>query len=565
MAILEGIIYKVFEQYVVLRGFAPIGDLASISEKIDSYQRDTIVSHKKEIINFLKNGEYKYFPEVILAARANNYTEFLSDVGSDDDISPRSSKYVEGLFISKTDYIPIRGHRARHANYRVEKIKIKRVDGNHRLELFDEISVSDNCWSEFSEDDKKVISEIIIPYCIIFTNNEIADKFEAGIFNNINFKQLPLKQEKNIQNIQKYLKETQELGYAHSLTMKLIDLAETGHFKGLEHLNPKGNDNDLYRTACYKIAKLLIEKKNKNKEYSETELEKEINVITENIRMLEQSMEQLNNEQNNEQIKLDGMKRKKDHKENYIKQIKTFLDNAENIDAIEIAIQSLRTIYAKMNKNFGNLSLLAAFVYYKLLDESKFNSFVDWVLKNGINKIPVNDELPAHNANSLIDLFERIYEAKEKEIFISMEFGDTQSELIYEKVRQTIEKFNRNKGLDISITPIRIDRTIEPYAFSIPDEILRAIENSCLIIADLSTGNKNVYHEVGYAMGVAQSNNLSPNIILLYKEDTNHNTAGTDKDKFVGFNLRNLSQLRFKDYKQLEDGLLERLEKHYEV
>lgn len=39
----------------------------------------------------------------------------------------------------------------------------------------------------------------------------------------------------------------------------------------------------------------------------------------------------------------------------------------------------------------------------------------------------------------------------------------------------------------------------------------------------------------------------------------------TDTDKFVGFNLRNLSQLRFKDYKQLVDGLVERLEKHYGV
>jgi hypothetical protein len=66
-------------------------------------------------------------------------------------------------------------------------------------------------------------------------------------------------------------------------------------------------------------------------------------------------------------------------------------------------------------------------------------------------------------------------------------------------------------------------------------------------------------------MGVAEANNLFPNIILLYKEDTEHNKEQVDTDKFVGFNLRSLSQLRFKDYKQLVDGLVERLEKHYEV
>jgi len=580
MVMLEGIIYKVFEQYVVLRGFAPIGDLASISEKMDSYQRTTIDSHKRDIINFLKYSEYQYFPEIILAARANNYTEFLNDVKGDDDISPKSSNYVEGLFI-KTEYIPISGHRARHANYRVEKTKLKRIDGNHRLEPFDEIDVSDNCWSVFPEierkENKEKISKIIIPYCIIFTNNEVADKFEAGIFNNINFKQLPLKQEKNIQNIRKHLGETEELGYAHSLTMKLIDLAEKGHFKGLEHLTPKNNDDDIYRTACFKIAKLIIEKKNKIN--IKSDLENEINSVAENIRELEQSIKHLNSKLDNEnkmlsndeieqiknkQIKLYGAIRKKNHKENHKKQIETFLKNAENIDEIEIAIQSLRIIYKKMDKNIGNLSLLTTFVFYKLLDESKFNSFVDWVFRNKINEISVNDELPTNNDNSLIDLFEKVYEAKRKEVFISMKFGDNQSEMIYEKVIQTIEKYNRNKGYNISITPIRIDQTIKPCAFTIPDEIFEAIENSGLIIADLSSSNNNVYHEVGYAMGIAKTKKIGPPVILLYKTDTEAN-KDIDIDKFIDFNLRSFSQLRFTTYQELIDGLTKRLEVYFEI
>ena len=85
-----------------------------------------------------------------------------------------------------------------------------------------------------------------------------------------------------------------------------------------------------------------------------------------------------------------------------------------------------------------------------------------------------------------------------------------------------------------------------------------------MIIADLSSANINVYHEIGYAMGVAQAQNMKPNIILLYKENTDFNKEPPkDVDKFVGFNLRNLAQLRFKDYDQLVNGLVERLEKHY--
>ena len=50
MAKLEGIIYKTFNHYVVLRGFAPIKDLAAISHKPDSYQRNALDTHKKEIV-----------------------------------------------------------------------------------------------------------------------------------------------------------------------------------------------------------------------------------------------------------------------------------------------------------------------------------------------------------------------------------------------------------------------------------------------------------------------------------------------------------------------------------
>lgn len=53
MSKLEGIIYKTFEHYVVLRGFASIKDLAAISHKPKAYQRPALASHKKDIINFL--------------------------------------------------------------------------------------------------------------------------------------------------------------------------------------------------------------------------------------------------------------------------------------------------------------------------------------------------------------------------------------------------------------------------------------------------------------------------------------------------------------------------------
>lgn len=48
MAKLEGIIYKTFDHYVVLRGFAAIKDLAQISHRPKSYQRNADKEHKKK-------------------------------------------------------------------------------------------------------------------------------------------------------------------------------------------------------------------------------------------------------------------------------------------------------------------------------------------------------------------------------------------------------------------------------------------------------------------------------------------------------------------------------------
>lgn len=51
----------------------------------------------------------------------------------------------------------------------------------------------------------------------------------------------------------------------------------------------------------------------------------------------------------------------------------------------------------------------------------------------------------------------------------------------------------------------------------------------------------------------------------LFEQASFRDKVKTDTDHFIGFNLRGESQLRFETYKQLQDGLWERLEKHYEV
>ena len=531
MAKLEGIIYKAFENYVVLRGFAKISELAAISKKSDSYQRVADEYHKKEIIRFLEKGRYVYFPDVILACRAENYSQFRAMVGSDDDVDFSDASFVAGLVVMH-EYLPVKGHRARHANISVANDnKLFRIDGNHRLEPFDEpldwwfdlIKIPDEvlnetdsskkeAWIKYhAEEFKKRIGSQIVPYTIIFTDLTSAEDFEAGIFHNINFRHLPLREEASLKILsERSTFDVSSLGYDYELAKELIHRANNGFFRGISILTPaKSEDKNNYRTSCLRVAQLLSKLQKSDKALHELYM------------------------------------------------------GGDFIDIIEETIQSLRPIYRKWGKyKQGNSSLLAALVYYGIISPTKQRFFINWVDKNGINRIGP-DNAPNNTGESLVKMFEQVYQCKSSRVFISMQFEDPQSELIYEKILRAIDAFNIESSRDIKVVPLRIDKHITGGTYTITEEILAAIESSSLVIADLSSGNKNVYHEVGYAMALARVKEAIPSVILLLKEDTNLLKPGESIDKFVGFNLRGFTQLRFAKYDDLASLLKEQLAAHF--
>ena len=603
MAKLEGIIYKTFDHYVVLRGFAAIKDLAQISHRPKSYQRNADKEHKKSIIQFLASGEYKYFPEITLACRVANYTEFAKNIGIDNAVDRDDAQFVPGLKVL-SERLPYEGYRARHASLtKNANDELVRVDGNHRLEIFDENNEA--LWDE-AKADKLELEKLIVPFTVIFSEKEFGDKFEAGIFHNINFKQLPLRQEASLRIIHDIgaFDNKESLGKEYPLALDLIEVVKTGQFNAIPWLSVVDDiSKSYYRTTCLSIARLLISQKEtlylqrkecvldlKKTRRDISSIQNEMNIIEETVKAKFDEIQELELNQTGfeemvtykklkleisqiqEQLKLEqnnhiSLEYKIAHLEYKATNLRRYLKSCENSSIISEALTLLVGVYRSFSQEaHGNIAFLCALVYYAILDKMQMQSFIDWAERNGINKIIEPDDLSKDSAVNLIMMFEQIYQAKKNEIFISMQFGDSQSELIYEKITRAIERFNeKHKSIRLNATPIRIDRTVESSTFSIQDRILEAIKSCSLIIADLSSSNINVYHEIGYAMGVAESHNMIPNMILLYKEDTIHNKEKKDIDKFVGFNLRNLSQLRFKDYKQLVDGLVDRLEKHYGV
>ena len=262
MVKLEGIIYKTFEHYVVLRGFAPIKDLAVISHKPNSYQRPAITSHKDDIIRFLgdNNNEYRYFPEITLACRVNDYEELIRSIGSANDVDWEDARVVPGLKVL-SQRIPFTGYRARHANLvKNNNRDIVRVDGNHRLESFD--NKDDDIWLEY---DMKEIGGLIVPFTVIFSNAEVADRFEAGIFHNINFKQVPLRIEASLRIIIDVdaFDDKEKLGKEYPLAIKLIKHIEKADLRSIPWLQNHNNiETDYYRTSCLRIIQLLQHQEN---------------------------------------------------------------------------------------------------------------------------------------------------------------------------------------------------------------------------------------------------------------------------------------------------------------
>lgn len=602
MAKLEGIIYKTFNHYVVLRGFAPIKDLAAISHKPKSYQRNAVDEHKIEIIKFLDSGEYKYFPEITLACRVERYTEFASNIGVDSAVDRDDAQFVKGLRVLG-ERLPYEGYRARHA-YLIKTTDedLVRVDGNHRLEPFD--NGNEEIW-EKAKVNRTNIEKLIVPYTVIFSEKEFGDKFEAGIFHNINFRQLPLREEASLKIINELnaFDDKENLGIAYPLALKLIDYVKQGGFRQIPWLSLNPDiERSYYRTASLRIVQLLLSQKEKIKgllsraQDDNIELEIQIEDIKKSIDKIEKDIKEKKKEVEEIEIKnpdfrkmslykstnkdlnrleheldkqireYDSLTQQKEHINDKVNSFANYIKNCEDKDSILSELTALTLVYKDLGDYYGNISFLCALVYYSLLDKGQLYSFINWSKQNGINKITQPDDLSKDASLNLITMFDQIHQAKKNKIFISMQFGDSQSELIFEKIVRSIELFNsKHKDINLRATPIRIDRKVEASTSSIPDEIRKAIQSCGLIIADLSSANINVYHEIGYAMGVAESNGMIPNIILLYKENTDHNKENKDVDKFVGFNLRNYSQLRFKDYDQLVEGLVKRLEKHYEV
>lgn len=207
---------------------------------------------------------------------------------------------------------------------------------------------------------------------------------------------------------------------------------------------------------------------------------------------------------------------------------------------IEAALQE-----AQLHVIPNNLAVIGAISFYKLTNDSKYQRFLAWVKENSIT------QAPGIHMNDLIQIFDRVYENMPKSIFVSMQFSiDT------EDTYQTIKDIKRTLKLEngIEIKLIKVDEHHDGYSDEIYHRIIDGIKESSLVIADLSFGNKNVHHEIGYAQG------LGKKVLLLYQT-----RDGIPANSEIGSNISMHDQVRFHNQTELRPILLNKIRQFFGI
>ena len=477
---LKGILDFSLGNFLCLRGFAPMGDLYDISEADPGFQRDLLKEHEKEMVAFLRDGEFLFFPEVILATTLspeetdNELVRQLYEnirIGQsfsnfkfpDYRIACRAQKKKSGVEsrafdVFQTGTIDLNAELTR---------KFSRIDGNHRLSA----TPKDNKFRAHNT-----------PFCLLlFRNNEEAAKFSRALFHNINYKAVALSMEQNLKLIlddealfpDEKLKEHEFFGWPYYHARKVRqkiddDFAFIPNLKPFIEVEP--------RTFLLQQFQFLIDR----------------GVLNDN--------------------------------ENAIKRFKEALGRVNSLFDKSLAL--------KDSKNRG---LLAALIYYELKKDTPVASFICWVLDNHLHLIEES------SGADMIAIFDQVLASRKRTIFVSMPFSKPKSEDHYVIIQRVAKEVSEAHNLKPALRVERVDWFHDGTSYEINDKIIEMMSDCGLLIGNLTHCNPNVYHEIGFVMGKAKAEGKDVADMLLFLDES----VPEEKEKFVGFNLRSIKQLRF--------------------
>lgn len=511
--IIRGILEYSLGGQLCIRGFAPLGELARLSQPDESYQRAYIQERQEELQKYLKNDNYLFFSEVVLSLDLKHK---LTHDGSSNELPLLQFKESSTKsFKSNIDGTELREKSVSYRNKSDirNKTEIKlveiilddsqigdgkrpfnRIDGNHRLSAVEDLNDEN-------------VSKKDCPFCIILSSSvegvdgsilqQEGKKAERVIFNNINAKAVPLTMEQNLKAI---ILQDGVYGFDDEELKEKFDWATYAVRKlGIALIS---NLADVYPNLGQDFLNCPLTFSKKIIDIALTE-----NVIVE-------------------------------------------LD--EEINKIKQALREVNQILGNENLTEISVDIVVACVFIQL-SQMKLPIFINWLKRNHIF------DLDQVHSTSLIKIYNKIRETRSKQIFVSMDFSGAQDEH-YKMICEAVDVINRDYNMDITLKQIRIDQHSQGFSHDINQMVLSLIESSGLLIADLSLQNGNVYHEVGYLMGLNQGKGLPDENFILIKSE-----APPFDEVPVKFNLTTKNQIRFKRASDLRDKLVMALKTYYKL
>lgn len=388
---LSGILEYSMGGFLCLRGFASYKMLSGISKPNTEVQRDLIDEHKGDMAKFLNAGEYKFFPEVILATNLTDGTKDFDELGlfhdslqsgqtwnkSIGNFQFNISRHASKNIMNQYDRLPrVERLYLAHIKFDETVCELIRIDGNHRLSAADDVT-----------------TDFTLPFCLLlFRNPSENDQFTRAIFHNINAKQIPLKLEENLKVIlespQVFSDETltsdPSFGWKYYLARKILQEIDFTYFPAI---------NSYIRQAKYSFFVDLFEFLLKNKSVEEND--------------------------------------------SSITKVKTQLFEVERA-LVESEIAATTT----------NIAVIGALAYYKLTNESKYRGFLSWIKKNNIGNVK---DL---HITDVINLYDEIFEHVPKKVFLARWYpADTDPE--YSKAIHRINAIKKVvKDLNLDLTDL---------------------------------------------------------------------------------------------------------------
>jgi nucleoside 2-deoxyribosyltransferase len=498
----EGLMQQnVLGTFRIIRGFADLRDLVTVSvampydgsrDRGTGYQRQLDEQHVEDIKRFLSRGRYRFFPEIVLSLRSSG--------ASDPVVSyekRRSSETDQAYRVSVN-------LKALHTE---GFTRIHRIDGNHRLEAakrFIEEQTSSATFKDFNK----------APFCFVVLHSdrpEDDELAEAMLFNLINSKALAIESE-------------------HSLSVLMRDDGPPGE-RFIE-------DPQVYLTRWIKD-KVMHWPTGFYEAMGETPLSR-----------LHSAAAVLLRPGGISKVSADDME-----------------SDAGKVfgPLYELAVQ-LRDQHQKFVNSYAFLPIAAeVFARHSTVEPAKgANTEVDRIRRAGrwlrdfarwFDRIG-GAELPLPTDPSVLwTVFKRDFDKRAGQVFIAMSFRETKTlDGVQKAFEEAIQLFN-NFHPNAPLAPMRIDKQ-GGESYEIPARVFQEIDNSRLVIADLTDERQNVYCEVGYAKARG-----IPFFLTFHKKsaDAGKTRAGTSSNR-VHFDLTPYRYIEYETTHELRDKLKQELD-----